>query len=100
MTNNTSNASTGSADSAANNALSWWETAVIYQIYPRSYQDSNDDGIRTSRILALTLYGSARFLKVRKRILVMTFQTTATSILNMERWTISMSCLLRPMVLV
>jgi len=26
-------------------ALSWWETAVIYQIYPRSYQDSNDDGI-------------------------------------------------------
>ncbi len=26
-------------------SLSWWETAVIYQIYPRSYQDSNDDGI-------------------------------------------------------
>ncbi len=26
-------------------ALHWWETAVIYQIYPRSYQDSNDDGI-------------------------------------------------------
>ena len=25
--------------------LSWWETAVIYQIYPRSYQDSNNDGI-------------------------------------------------------
>ena len=25
--------------------LNWWETAVIYQIYPRSYQDSNDDGI-------------------------------------------------------
>jgi len=25
--------------------LKWWETAVIYQIYPRSYQDSNDDGI-------------------------------------------------------
>ena len=23
----------------------WWETAVIYQIYPRSYQDSNNDGI-------------------------------------------------------
>jgi len=28
-----------------NDTLSWWETAVIYQIYPRSYQDSNDDGI-------------------------------------------------------
>ena len=25
--------------------LKWWESAVIYQIYPRSFQDSNDDGI-------------------------------------------------------
>ena len=23
----------------------WWRGASIYQIYPRSYQDSNDDGI-------------------------------------------------------
>lgn len=23
----------------------WWENAVIYQIYPRSFQDSNQDGI-------------------------------------------------------
>lgn len=23
----------------------WWKNAVIYQIYPRSFQDSNDDGI-------------------------------------------------------
>ncbi|RPH71082.1 MAG: alpha-glucosidase, partial [Hyphomicrobiales bacterium] len=23
----------------------WWRGAVIYQIYPRSFQDSNDDGI-------------------------------------------------------
>ncbi len=22
----------------------WWEHAIVYQIYPRSYQDSNDDG--------------------------------------------------------
>ena len=25
--------------------LKWWENAVIYQIYPRSFQDSNNDGI-------------------------------------------------------
>jgi len=25
--------------------LSWWQHAVIYEIYPRSFQDSNSDGI-------------------------------------------------------
>ena len=23
----------------------WWRGGVVYQIYPRSYQDSNNDGI-------------------------------------------------------
>lgn len=26
-------------------AIPWWKGAVIYQIYPRSFSDSNDDGI-------------------------------------------------------
>jgi alpha-glucosidase len=34
---------TGSA--TQNSERSWWKNAVIYEIYPRSFQDSNGDGI-------------------------------------------------------
>ena len=27
----------------------WWRGAVIYQIYPRSFQDSNHDGARINQ---------------------------------------------------
>ena len=27
------------------NELPWWRGAVIYQIYPRSYLDTNGDGV-------------------------------------------------------
>ena len=28
----------------------WWKGAAIYQIYPRSFQDSNGDGFLTQRL--------------------------------------------------
>ncbi len=34
-----------SLSSAQNQARRWYDSAVIYEIYPRSFQDSNNDGI-------------------------------------------------------
>src|SRR5215469_12074517 len=34
-----------SAPSNSENLKDWWKNAVIYEIYPRSFQDSNGDGI-------------------------------------------------------
>jgi alpha-glucosidase len=34
-----------SSSAAASNDSTWWKHAVIYEIYPRSFQDSNGDGV-------------------------------------------------------
>ncbi len=37
--------STASAPTQTATGRDWWKNAVIYEIYPRSFQDSNGDGI-------------------------------------------------------
>ena len=39
------NAHQAPAQARANHEENWWKNAVVYEIYPRSFQDSNGDGV-------------------------------------------------------
>lgn len=81
----------------------WWKGAVIYQIYPRSFLDTNGDGIGDlagirKRLDYIQSLGSMRSgcppsTQALTRILAMTLLIIATLTRATEPWLSSMSCL-------
>jgi alpha-glucosidase len=80
-------------------AAQWWRGAAIYQIYPRSFSDSNGDGIGdipgiTAHLDHIASLGAeaiwiSPFLPARWPTMAMTWPIIATLIPFSGRWPIS-----------
>ena len=77
----------------------WWRQAVVYQVYPRSFADSDGDGLGDlkgilSRVPYLASLGIdavwlSPFYPLASQMAAMTWTTTATSTRSWARWPIS-----------
>ena len=73
----------------ADQAPPWWREAIIYQVYPRSYLDTDDDGIGdlpgiTKKLdyiasLGVDIVWLSPFFKSPMKTSATTLRTTATS---------------------
>lgn len=78
----------------------WWRSAVIYQIYPRSFADSNGDGVGDipgiiGKLDYLAELGAdalwlSQFIGLPKMTTDTTFRTTSRSMNHSDRCRMSM----------
>ena len=65
----------------------WWKEEVVYQIYPRSFKDSNGDGIGDIRGIWEKLdYLKALGVTILWMTMVTMYPTTVRWPLNSEPW--------------
>ncbi len=80
----------------------WWKESVVYQIYPRSFKDSNGDGIGDLqgiisaldylKALVLMYCGYRLFSNRLMPITVTIFRIIAILCLNLAPWQILTNC--------